>query len=372
NIQKLLGFVILAAIFASCGPKNEFTINGTVTDRDLNGQKIYIYRYDENGDYASDSAVIKNNKFQIKGISEEPAIFYAFIDAPGVYGSIALGVPLLVKPGKITYKIVGDEAIIGGNEENERYQQLIDKQMPIMKQMDELSEKFDTSTQEEEKERLREEYSLLKTQVDDANREFIYENIDNPFGKDLFLGHYYLLTLEEIKELLSKTDESFSSHPEVVDIIAFMTPKGKFPKGTKYIDFTLLNKENEEVSLSDYVGKGKYVLIDFWASWCAPCLQEMPDLVEFYNQLKNEKFEIVGVSLDEDKEQWLKTIREYKMTWPQMADMQQSSPATGSYNVSHIPYTVLIDPQGFIIADGLRGQELEEAILHALNIPHEH
>lgn len=371
-MKKIVGFILLIALLVSCTPKDEFTIKGTVSGRDLNGNTINFYRYDENFNFEADSTVIKNNKFKIQGISKEPAVFYAYIDAPGVYGDIARGVPVLIKPGKITLDIKGDEVIIGGNEENIQYQELIDNQKPIREKEEELIQKFEASDSEEEKKQIQKEYFELNEVSKKDLTSYIYKNINNPLGKDLFLAQFNLFTLDQVKELLSMTDESFSSRQDVMDLVAFMTPKGKFAKGTKYLDFRMKDEKGRDVSLSNYIGKGNYILVHFWAAASLPSTQEIPDLVAFYNEIKNEKFEIVGVSLDQNKEEWLKAIREYKMAWPQLIDDFQAADAVEAYNLSHIPYTILIDPDGNIVADGLTGQELEETILHEMKIPHTH
>ena len=372
-MKKILGFCILLAVLVSCVDKNEYVVKGTVADRDdLEGETLYLYTYHVNGDFEMDSAIIKNNRFQLKGKREEGAILYAYVDIKDVYGDIARGIPVLVKPGKVSIDIKGEDVRIGGNEENDRYQQLVDDQKPLMDRMEALEEEYNASDSEERKSEIQAEYSPLLEDAKEMIVKFMYDNMDNPFGEMVFVQKYDLLTLEQAQELIGKADESFASNPEVVDILAFMTPKNRFPEGTKYFDFTLQDMNGKTVSLSDYVGKGKYILLDFWASWCPPCMQEMPFLVSFYNEIKNEKFEIIGVSLDENKEQWMEAVKKNKMTWPQMADLKKSLPATELYQVTSIPYTVLIGPDGNIIADNLRGEELEEAVLHALNIPHEH
>ncbi|MDR2805779.1 MAG: TlpA family protein disulfide reductase, partial [Dysgonamonadaceae bacterium] len=118
---------------------------------------------------------------------------------------------------------------------------------------------------------------------------------------------------------------------------------------------------------SDYAGKGKYVLLDFWASWCPPCRREMPALVELYNTYKDKNFEIVGYSLDETADDWKKGIEELHITWPQLSDcVKWKSIPVQTYDIHGIPNTVLIDPQGIIIAKGLRGEKLAEKLQELL------
>jgi peroxiredoxin len=137
--------------------------------------------------------------------------------------------------------------------------------------------------------------------------------------------------------------------------------------GTKFIDFEMPAPDGKMVKLSDYAGKGKLVLVDFWASWCGPCRQDMPGVVELYAQYKDKGFEIVGVTLDRDGDAWKKSLTDMHMTWPQMSDLQYwQSAAAQLYAVNSIPHTMLIDGEGTIIARGLRGEALSAKLAEVL------
>ncbi len=133
-------------------------------------------------------------------------------------------------------------------------------------------------------------------------------------------------------------------------------------------DFTLQDTQGQKVSLSDF--RGKYTFVDFWASWCGPCRQENPEIVKAYNTYKNRNFAILGVSLDDNREAWLKAIEKDGLTWQQVSDLQKwESPVVELYDINAIPFSVLLDPEGRVIATNLKGNALHIKLSEIFSAP---
>lgn len=172
------------------------------------------------------------------------------------------------------------------------------------------------------------------------------------------------LSLDELKAWRQKIDPKLNNHPYTKQLDEYIR-LAAFGVGSVMPNFTLKTPDGKDISLKDF--EGKYVLVDFWASWCGPCLREMPNVVKLYKECKGKNFEIFGVSLDNKKDAWVKAIKANGMKWPQGSDLKGwgSEPAR-LCNVSAIPFTVLIDPEGEVIAIDLRGEQLHAKVKEVL------
>lgn len=176
---------------------------------------------------------------------------------------------------------------------------------------------------------------------------------------------------EKLQPVINRLSARFSNNEEVKKIAAAfaasLARQQAMPAvGKTAASFSLPDPSGQTVTLESF--RGKYTLVDFWASWCAPCRKENPNIVAAYQRYKDKNFTILGVSLDKDRDAWLKAIDKDGLTWTQVSDLKQwESIVVPLYGIEGIPYNLLLDPEGKIIATNLRGEALSEKLDEVLN-----
>lgn len=363
-MKKFLFLSAIAVIFAACQSKSEYTISGEVTDTSFEGQQVNLVANIDNNMETVDSTIVTNGKFAFKGNVETPVLRFLALDNARTI--------VMLEPGKIN--VVHDTDFqVSGTPLNDTFSEFNAKQKDLNEEMMAISNQYraaeaDGTLTDELSSELRTSLNEVRENGKVMFLDFIENNINNELGQYMFLTSAGMFEIEEQKKILAMASEDFKADENVKPIIARIEAAEAVAIGNNFVDITMLNPEGETISLSDYAGKGKYVFIDFWAAWCGPCVQEMPNVVEAYKKYKDKGFEIVGVSLDQDKDKWIQGIEDMNMTWPQMSDLKLwESEAVGLYGIRSIPHTVLLDKEGKIIAKDLRDKELHEKLAELLD-----
>jgi thiol-disulfide isomerase/thioredoxin len=366
-MKKFIFLMSLVLICFSCEQKGKYGIEGIVSSSEMEGKYVYLVKYNEEGIEKCDSALIKNGKFYFEGIQELPELYYIQAGDEKNMKKRAI----LLESGKIVVTI-SDHIIVNGTLANDAYQKYLEEQITVDERLALVSNKIREAQSEgiltEEKENeFNKEYDAIYEEKKGLYAEYFSENINNPLGAEEFSVYGRRLNPEQLAEVLSKGNEAFKAGKVGIFYQERLDAVQKTAIGQKFVDIISKDPSGKTISLSDYAGKGKYLLVDFWASWCGPCRKEMPMVVELYQKYKYKKFEIVGYSLDKSETAWMKGIEDLNMTWPQMSDVNfwQSEPVK-NYAIPHIPYTVLLDPEGTIIARGLVGSELKNKLEEVL------
>ncbi len=345
-MRKVLFTIAAAAMACACSNSSQFSIKGKIEN--LNG-KIYLVT----ADYTPiDSAEVQDGKIYLKGRVEEPVIAFLGTSEGGLARVVLENTRLTVSgdlndPANIRVK---------GSPANDAYSAYLDRLSQLTAQF------YDPNTTEEQRNEIIRQDSIAQAELIDANR-------DNILGAFLFCSDkIYGLNGEQIEAEVAKFSPEMQQTDYLQEALKEAGIQKKTAVGQPYMEITLPDSTGEQIALSAFVGKGKYVLLDFWASWCRPCMQELPYLIDAYNKYHAKGFEIYGVSLDENKSSWESTVKSQQMDWIQVSTLEGwECPAAQQYGIRSIPANLLIDPEGTIIAKNLRGEELVKTLAGLLD-----
>lgn len=340
-MKKLLFIAAVAAGMIACTSATakqaeyQVTVNGgeDLTDGDI----VYLFNYDTQEKV--DSVAAANGSAVFTGTVEEPFVGRL------ISGGNRMGT-LIVEGGNIT---VADN-MASGTPLNDVIKKFSDESAS-------LEEKFSSATTQEEQQRIYDEYVAL-------NNKYIKENAENPVGYLLFSQMVTSMSKEELDSALAEMPK-MADYKRIQNIINTFERQEATAPGKMFADFEI-EYNGEKTKLSDFVGKGNYTLVDFWASWCGPCRREaMGTLKDIYNQYNGKGLDIVGIAVWDEPENTLKAIEEMQLPWKQVINAQ--TVPTDLYGILGIPCIILFGPDGTIIARDQQGTDLKASVDAAMN-----
>ncbi len=365
--KLLLGLLPILALVA-CSKAPGYDINVTMEGQPT-AKMAYLQKIVDQDFVTVDSTEVKGNKFEFTGKVDVPDLYFIRVGQNQP-------IQLFLENADISVKVNLDsveKAEIKGSATHDLFVKLNDDMLPFRTQMDNLYKKADSLksanaiTPEVEKE-LDAEYDSIQKGQQEFLTKFVTENkssVISAFITYRFLSHS--LEFSKLEELTASLDSSLAKSPYVIKLKEKVESLRKTAIGQPYLDFSLPDVNGKELSLSSLVDGKTVVMVDFWASWCSPCRQENPNVVAMYKELKGKGFQILGVSLDKNKDSWVKAIKDDGITYPQVSDLKfWDCAAARLYSVSAIPHTVLISKDGKIAATDLRGDELKAKVLELL------
>ena len=343
---------------AACNAQSGYKVTGTVEG--MPDGKAIIATVNGSSLDTLAKADVKNGSFEFTGNVSEPT--GAYIMVIGQRGAI----PFMLENANITVNAGQAGLTVTGSEGQKIYDQFMAINASAQQEAMKLQQEYQAANGDQAKiQAVQEAYAKLMTDAQAKETELIKANPDSYVSTFVIVSSMGQMEYEQLKERYSLLGEKAKASAQGKAIAAQIAKLESTAIGQIAPNFTITTPEGESISLYDI--KGKVKLIDFWASWCGPCRGENPHVVEIYKEYHPKGLEIFGVSLDNNKEAWVKAIADDGLVWKHGSDLKgwQSAPAQ-LYSVTGIPHTVLLDENNKIIAKNLRGDELKQKIAELL------
>lgn len=355
--KEILSALLPAAIIlAGCSNGNTYTIKGKV-DKSSDGDKVYLINYTNSIDTIA-TATISGQKFEMKGDATQPGAYFLVYenDENDFYTEV------FTESGKINVTL-GEESSARGTKSNDALDDIKKKFKSMNDEMSKLYQDMsscgDSTLIKELNDKIREK----STEYDSIIKKFINENINNLAG--LYMLNQIVMQIDnnELEGYISKMTEETKNLPAAKSINELYQKNAETQPGKPIKDFTMNDIEGNPQVFSKLVAQKELTLVDFWASWCGPCMREVPNMIQLSKDFAGKDFQIIGISFDNEKEAWESAVKENGMDWIQLSDLGYWNNIAGElYNVKAIPHLMLVNKDGKIVSKGLSFEETKAVI----------
>ena len=346
----------LVAMVGQAQEKREYNISGFVPD---GTEKVYLYKTEGLGSRVFlDSAIVADGKFTMKG--NRPAYDLVSLGNKGLHS-----ITFFVDGEPMTVDFANDTLI--ASTLNEKFQGYMAEDKVFTDNFYRLFMASKKAASETEKHEIEQQIAANNEAMIEQARHVIRENRDNVIAAYFLQAASGYMDYEELSAVIDSTAYYFN-HPLMNEARQRLQVLQLRQVGKPLTNFALADPDGQSHQLSEWCGQGKYVLIDFWASWCRPCRMAMPNVIQNFERFRDLGFEMLAVSIDDKKSAWLRGIKDFGTPFVQLSDLKgRNSELAAIYGITTIPANLLVNPQGKIIAADLRGKALTRKLEELFN-----
>jgi len=372
KFSKYLLLSILLLTFYNVNAQQKYVINGKISGLTRDMKVLLSYVPSKEIGFVRDSAVVKNGEFHLEGTIARPYkvnLYLRSFDPPPPH-TFKIGDVVPATDGQTFYLAPGVTTITGNNLNSAvvnnpvqaEYLELQNSLLQIQKLAGPTNLALYHAKNTDSIAMLKQKRAVFEKQFYLANTDFVKKHPGSYVSFDVVKS--YAIVIEDpdsFEPMFNALSSEFKNSADGKQMEHSLRMVKKFAIGQPIMDFTQNDVNGKPVSLASL--KGKYVLVDFWASWCGPCRMEYPFIHKAYDQFKDKNFEVIGISLDDKKDLWINAIKDNHFDWVEVCDLKgRQNEVAVAYGITAIPQSLLVDPNGIIIAKNLRGDDLVEKL----------